>query len=215
MIGLLSHRGLVNNDKSVQNSIKAFDESFSFGFGVETDLRDSNKKIVISHDPPPLENELSLKGLVSLFLKSSQPGAKLALNVKSDGLVHLIGDQLNDLKKDQFFFFDMSFPDSLAFVDKGWPIFARISEFEQAMGSKSWYAGVWLDAFKSDWYQIDAVRQMLDEFEFVAIVSPELHGRSYEGLWSMLRDSNLVNNPRISLCTDYPLKAREYFYEQN
>ena len=51
---ILSHRGCWNRD-SEKNSIKAFEASFSLGFGVETDLRDYNGEIVISHEIPDEE----------------------------------------------------------------------------------------------------------------------------------------------------------------
>jgi glycerophosphoryl diester phosphodiesterase len=48
---VLSHRGywLTETEK---NSPSAFTRSFAMGFGTETDIRDRNSKLVISHDMP-------------------------------------------------------------------------------------------------------------------------------------------------------------------
>lgn len=46
---ILSHRGYWLKE-SEKNSIAAFKRSFSMGFGTETDVRDRDGQLVISHD---------------------------------------------------------------------------------------------------------------------------------------------------------------------
>ena len=49
MLKIIAHRGFWL-EKSEQNSLKAFKKAFENGFGVETDVRDFNGELVISHD---------------------------------------------------------------------------------------------------------------------------------------------------------------------
>jgi len=80
---IISHRGYWL-DETEKNSLAAFNRSFSLGFGTETDVRDWDGKLVISHDPANSES-LSLEQLLKLYLQyPSKP--TLALNIKADGL---------------------------------------------------------------------------------------------------------------------------------
>ena len=51
MMQILSHRGFWKT-KEEQNTAIAFRRSFENGFGVETDIRDCGRELVISHDMP-------------------------------------------------------------------------------------------------------------------------------------------------------------------
>ena len=90
MLEIIAHRGLWQdtknpNDKSAQNTLKAFERAFEGGFGVETDLRDFAGQIVISHDiatpkAPPLREFLH-----AAFHSTARPkhqGRRLASPVK-------------------------------------------------------------------------------------------------------------------------------------
>ena len=48
---ILSHRGYWKTAEE-KNTATAMHRSFSLGFGTETDVRDYNGKLVISHDIP-------------------------------------------------------------------------------------------------------------------------------------------------------------------
>ena len=61
MIKILSHRGYWKKVEE-KNTIQAFENSFSHGFGLETDIRDLNGKLVVSHDIP-IEFALSVDEL--------------------------------------------------------------------------------------------------------------------------------------------------------
>ena len=84
---ILSHRGYWNKNIS-KNSKESFINSFSKGFGTETDLRDYNGNVVISHDIPEQNNLISFETVLEIYLKysSSEVIMPLALNVKADGL---------------------------------------------------------------------------------------------------------------------------------
>jgi glycerophosphoryl diester phosphodiesterase len=51
---IIAHRGMWFN-KHEQNTLVAFERALENGFGIETDFRDFNGSLVISHDLP-LEN---------------------------------------------------------------------------------------------------------------------------------------------------------------
>ena len=58
---ILSHRGYWKT-VTEKNTIIAFKRSFNLGFGTETDIRDLNGNLVISHDMPSTE----MKNLVTV-----------------------------------------------------------------------------------------------------------------------------------------------------
>jgi len=49
--GILAHRGAWTVPKE-RNSAEALKRALKSGFGIETDLRDLDGTVVISHDPP-------------------------------------------------------------------------------------------------------------------------------------------------------------------
>lgn len=57
--------------KNEQNKLVAFKRAINFGFGIETDIRDFNGKLVISHDLPNI-NSIKLLELLKLILKSKK-----------------------------------------------------------------------------------------------------------------------------------------------
>ena len=75
-------------------------------------------------------------------------------------------------------------------------------------------AGIWLDNFSSRAFDIGALEHFLRIGKRVVLVSPELHGFEYEQYWSQLLEymnSNPTRSTYIGICTDSPLKAREFF----
>ena len=201
---IISHRGFWNIPEE-KNTEQAFIRSFQCGFGIETDIRDLNGHLVISHDIPSAHAML-LKDFCSL------PGVKdftLALNVKSDGLALTLQKTLREFGINKWFVFDMSVPDTLGHINSGNPFFTRLSDIEHELILLDESEGVWLDAFKSDWYSNDVIQKLLDLGKKVCIVSPELHGRDYTALWEQL--ISIRTNKNLILCTDFPLNAKQFF----
>ena len=205
---IISHRGYwKSSDK--KNSIKSFFRSFDLGFGTETDIRDYNGKLVISHDIP-IGNEivfLDFLELVASFDNSEH--LTLALNIKSDGLASHLLDCIKRFPTLDYFVFDMSVPDMANYINTGIPTFTRVSEVEQSPVWLDQSSGIWLDAFYSDWYSLDFLEGILKTCERVCIVSPELHARDYMPLWSRL--NNLKQFDNLLLCTDRPEEASHFF----
>lgn len=211
MIKIIAHRGYWHT-KEEQNSQTAFVRALKCGFGIETDFRDFDGQLVISHDIPTKQAMPAAE--FSDFCRSFSPCGPIAMNVKSDGLHRLIVALAHNSALEDFFVFDMSIPDTRGYLSSGIPVYTRISEFERTAIFLDHCAGVWLDCFESDWYPIDLVNELLASQKKVAIVSPELHRRDHSPLWQSLRTHKLHFNPSLSLCTDFPADAREFFYGQ-
>lgn len=201
---ILSHRGYwkVPTEK---NSTVAFSRSRRLGFGVETDIRDLSGRLVISHDMPN-GSEPGLEDLARLFHDKDLP---LALNIKADGLVEVLKKGLSRYKIRDWFAFDMSVPDMRSYLDEKLPVFARVSDVER---NPSWIdevAGIWLDSFHVDNYDIGRCSEFLQTKMRVCIVSPELHGWAYEPLWRAIKP--ISTHVGSMLCTDYPERAKAFF----
>lgn len=193
---ILCHRGQWT-ERSEQNTLAAFHLAWSHGWGVETDLRDLDGGVVVSHDPPR-RGALALSDLLAAH-RDSGAGTPLALNVKADGLAGPVARELAAHGTSGAFVFDMSVPDALAWHRAAVPAWTRWSDVEPEpllLGSS---AGIWLDAFHDDgWWSADAVGAAVAQRP-VCVVSPELHGRDPRGLWDRLAEV-----PGVWLCTDRP-----------
>ncbi len=205
---IIAHRGFWRTSEE-KNSQLAFERAFENGFGVETDFRDRLGQIVISHDLP-VGGEMTAEYFFTLYLKFPQAG-DLALNIKADGLATPFASLVKLIKQTKYFMFDMSVPDMLSYQRKKLPFLTRISEFESESPLLNDSKGVWLDMFNSDWYRIDLINSYLSLSKRVVIVSPELHRREYLALWTRLRNECDIHNDLLSICTDYPDRAREFF----
>lgn len=212
---ILAHRGLWQS-ATEKNSLAALREALQQGFGVETDLRDRNGRIVISHDPPTADAP-TLDQFLDIYVES-QSRQLLALNVKSDGLHQSIKDALTkrDIAASQYFMFDMAVPDALGYLQHEMPCFTRESELEPSPAFLDDAAGVWLDCFHRDWINKDTIVKHCDAGRRVALVSPELHRRDRSSAWETWRLIYRAlkadgRQDMMMICTDYPREARDFF----
>ena len=215
-IALLAHRGFWR-DKIERNTLKAFTHAWAEGFGVETDIRDQDGRLVVSHDPPVGRDVLSLDQFLDLYVKVGGRTA-LALNIKADGLQEKLKSALADrgIGAERYFVFDMAVPDALAYLSYNMPCFTRESEFESPPALIGRATGVWLDCFHRDWIDAEVILGHHRAGRQVALVSPELHGRPHAGAWSCWREAARLIDARtqggtLMLCTDYPEEARDFF----
>ena len=197
---ILCHRGLWDSPLE-GNSLESILSALSEGFGVEIDVRDRFGEVVIAHDPPL--QDICPPTLSMLLEKLAEIGAdsNMAINIKSDGLEELIPSI-----SVPHFFFDMSFPDQLSYQKAKRRLAIRVSEYEPLSASDLSPRAdcIWIDAFQSDWYlEKNAFERLLQEEATKVFVSPELHGRNHEGVWSALRPLFLSRND-IMICTDQP-----------
>ncbi len=191
---IFAHRGFWREGGSSPNSLESLNSAFEEGFAVETDVRDQQREIVISHDPCGTSTYNSFNWeLLAL--------GRIAINIKSDGLVPGFTDLTDHIRDSQSFVFDCSFPQIMQFRNASIPHALRISEFERELPWKPEY--IWLDAFNDDWWIKDVkIRKMMDEIPTV-IVSPELHAREFLKVWEEF--SNLTKEVEsIGICTDFP-----------
>jgi hypothetical protein len=209
---IISHRGYWKS-KEEQNSIVSFKRALKFGFGIETDLRDSCGKIVISHDLP-MGSLLTLDNFLEFYLLETQYlecKPFLALNIKSDGLQKELKTSIEKFKIKNYFVFDMSIPDTLGYASIGMPFFTRRSEYEQSTDVFESEDGVWVDQFDTNWADAGTINSIKSVTDKICIVSPELHGRDYLKYWKAIKE--VRDNENIMICTDFPGQAQEFFNE--
>ncbi len=190
---ILAHRGRWDNEVG-PNSASSIQAAFQNGFGVETDIRDLDGQIVISHDP-------CLGTSYESFLDFLNAESRFAINIKSDGLLRQLRNYNELIRQSSSFVFDCSFPELLKYKQAGIAHAVRISEFERDIPWKPDF--LWLDAFESDWWLEDETVSRQMESTPTIVVSPELHKRDQNRVWERvleLRSSGLD----ISICTDFP-----------
>ncbi|MBT4286133.1 MAG: hypothetical protein HOD92_02260 [Deltaproteobacteria bacterium] len=206
---VLSHRGYWQ-DVSEKNTPIAFDRSFSLGFGTETDIRDLDGELIISHDPPQ-GGCLTVDEFFEIYQQYS-PELYLALNIKADGLQEKLKKKLAYYNVGKYFVFDMSVPDALVYNKAGIATFTRESEYETSPSFYDDAIGVWLDEFNGHWIDEGTIIKHLNNAKQMCIVSPELHGREPYEEWKAYKSiEEKFGKDRLMLCTDYPEGAKEFF----
>lgn len=206
--GILAHRGLWRVPAE-HNTLEAFDLALKEGFGIELDVRDAAGRLVVSHDPPlgaPLPLEEVFRRIAQSVIRQQ---VWLALNIKSDGLERFLCTALSDWSLlDRSFVFDLSVPSMIAFYRMGRVRMAtRCSDCEPQPALTDYCSHVWIDGFERDWERLEYFSGILFRDKTLVFVSPELHGRDPEPLWTRLRESSL----EFLLCTDRPHAARAFF----
>lgn len=211
MVNIIAHRGLWAT-LSEQNTERAIQKAFEQGYGIETDLRGVDGKVVLSHDVPRTSGLVTFESLLSIYtdFDSDLP---LALNVKCDGLQDIITNTSLYNNMPKAYFFDMSTPDTVQYMRRGLPFYTRISEYEVAPILVDQASGIWLDFFECWWLHRDTIAHDLVGYGLpICMVSPELHKRPYKEDWSRIKEFQR-NYPEIdlSICTDLPESAEEFF----
>ena len=204
---ILCHRGFWQKQVE-QNSLASFKKALELGYGIELDIRDFGSNIVIAHDLPNNESAL-FSNFFDQLNNYEHNNKTIAINIKSDGLVSKIKGLIKEYELADYFTFDMSIPEMLHYKNTGLNYFTRISEYETKPIMMNDAAGIWLDAFKNEWYNEDTINKIMETAKQVCIVSAELHGRDYTNQWALIKGLNDQNN--LMLCTDKPNEAREYF----
>ena len=194
---IIAHRG-VHSPKVSKNSIESFRIASSEGFGLETDIRDHQGEIFVSHDPITSSNTPKL---IDVSLLSFE--GPVALNVKSDGLTKLEVDRYVSLKFEDYFYFDHSVPELLVYLKAELPVAQRVSNLEE-LRFESIY-DIWLDSFEDFESETAVELEILLKSHRVHIVSPELHGKNHLFLWNKIVPLFLTV-PNLTICTDLPFE---------
>lgn len=203
---ILAHRGLWK-ERVEQNTLGSINAALVEGFGVEIDVRDQSGQLIISHDPPVNINYPKLEELAQLISNSElRKSQLLALNVKSDGFTKLLEPTSSKVFQISHFWFDMSFPESIQMRKAGYPVASRVSElepFDKVLMKRTNSQYVWLDSFVNDWWSLELVSELTEIGLHTVIVSPELHGRDPEAVWSLF-SKMAKGGLSVSICTDHP-----------
>jgi glycerophosphoryl diester phosphodiesterase len=203
-VRVLAHRGLWPA-AGAPNSLEAMAGAMAAGFGVETDVRDLDGEIVISHDPPR-RGAPTLSALLDAPETAST--TVLAVNVKADGLQRSLRTLL-DAARCEWFLFDLSVPDLVAAIRHELRCFTRQSDFEPEPALYDRAAGVWVDGFETEWWDEALIAGHLERGKQVCMVSPELHGRDHLDTWRRWASWSVWQSDDVMLCTDHPVEALE------
>lgn len=188
----------------------AFERALANDFGIETDVRDFHGQVVIAHDPVVSECVL-LQDLLAM-MSPDKRHLTLALNIKADGLQHVIKQALDSCNISNYFLFDMSVPDAVRSMKHGLSVFTRESDVEPVPAFYSRASGVWLDGFDEMWFGPADIFKHLKAGKSVCVVSPELHSRPERSCWESLKSAGVHKEAGMMLCTDKPEEARRFFY---
>jgi len=205
---IIAHRGMWDNAID-QNTISSFKRAVKYGCGIETDVRNSNGNLVISHG---LVSESSLSfdiALNSIALDLIIKELPLCINIKEDGLVEMIEQSLLPYPELDYAVFDASFPELYKFAKNAIPYLCRISDYEVFNKLIDNCSGIWLDSLGSNWITHNKLSEISSYKKRIFIVSPELHSREFKDLWEMLRIFDF--EVETFLCTDKILEALEKF----
>lgn len=208
---ILAHRGMWF-DKNEKNTLSALFKGLDNGYGLETDIRDLNGQLVISHDTPTADSVILLDELLCYYAKGKFTST-LALNIKSDGLQEKLQHQLQQYNIKHYFVFDMSIPDTLDYLKLNISTFIRCSDIEYYPEIINRTQGTWLDELIKPWISTEIILKQASQSENVCIVSAELHNREHTLQWSQIKkalDSGCQSN-KLLICTDFPQEAERYF----
>tara|TARA_B110001454_G_scaffold219057_1_gene249607 strand:+ start:46408 stop:47037 length:630 start_codon:yes stop_codon:yes gene_type:complete len=208
MIEMIAHRGFWK-EKHEQNTMVSFTQCFEKKYGIETDIRDFNGKVIISHDPYVGQTPIYFEDVLKNY-KSYNSHVTLALNVKTDGISDKVKELLHRFQIKNYFVFDASVPELLRYRNNELVYFSRHSEYEESPNLYDRAAGIWLDQFKEMWFQESTISEHLKAGKKVCVVSSELHKREHKKCWDFLR--LFKDNSKVSLCTDFPDQAKEAIY---
>lgn len=208
---ILAHRGYWNN-MIERNSPRAIRMALEKGYGFESDVRDFNGELVISHnmadDSSPSAEE------IFQWLAEKDDRYCFAINIKADGLKDLLMEYITRYQITNYFIFDMSIPQMIEFDEMGLRYFTRQSEVEPVPCMYDRAAGVWIDGFWGmSWITEELLKGHIENGKEVCIVSPDLHGRTnYQSYWKQLKNYR-IDFSKVMLCTDHPDEARAFFRE--
>ncbi len=207
---ILSHRGCWKAESEKNQSV-AFEQSFSLGFGTETDIRDYKGELVISHDVAN-KSCITVKDFFGIYNKYDNT-LPLALNIKADGLQIKLKETLQEYKINNYFVFDMSVPDGLQYLKHNVKSFTRESEYEKYPSFYEGAEGVWLDEFHGHWITRETIEGHINNNKKFCIVSPDLHKRECNKEWQDYKNIEKKLGIEFMMCTDRPKEAKRFFNE--
>lgn len=191
---IIPHRGCWNKDIPA-NSLTALKKAFDYYDGAEFDIRDGLSDVVIAHDA----FQKNAETLESFFktLGKSEKMKFFAINIKADGLGKRLKELLELYEIKNYMCFDLSFPESVKYLQLGLKVADRVSDLEKN------------DVHSASSLVIDCFEEEIDLIPYsamnipVLLISPELHGRNEDEFRQQVRKLKFVN---VMVCTDHPEK---------
>ncbi len=166
-------------------------------FGVEVDLRDYGKRLVLQHDPFKSGEDFAD------YLKHYRHGT-LILNIKSERIEYKVLELMKRYKIKEYFFLDNSFPMINALIKaRENKIAVRFSEFESLdtiLTLERKVRWVWVDCFTKLPINKKNFTQLKKAGFKLCLVSPELQGRPKD----IRKYRNFLDKERIffdAICT--------------
>lgn len=167
-------------------------------YGVELDLRDSGRRLILQHDPFGDGEDFAD------YLRHWRHRLMI-LNVKSERIEHRVLELVQAAGVEDYFFLDSSFPMMRLLARQGERRQAvRFSEFEPVESALSWAGQLewaWIDCFTKMPLDDRTYRQLKSHFKLCA-VSPELQGRDPATIAEYRRQ--LEPYPMDAVCTKRP-----------
>lgn len=205
---IIAHRGLWSH-RSEGNTMASFEAAFKKGYGIETDVRDYNGELIVSHNVAK-EKTFLFEDVLKLY-KDLNCTSLIAINIKADGIQKMLGDLLNKYAISNYFVFDMSIPEQVVYHKMDFKVATRMSEYERGPVLSRKSVAIWMDEWEESWINANEINKFREAGKLVSIISPEIHGRDNAQLWQEL--TQFKEDDRVILCTDIPLEAEAYFYE--
>lgn len=212
---IVSHRGFWSLPEE-KNSAVAFRRSFSNGFGTETDIRDYQGRLCVSHDMPT-NDPMPVEQLFDIFVEYDMT-LPLFLNIKSDGIGKALRKKLDEYSIKNYFAFDMSVPEMVKYKKTGFLDFiTRMSDVETIPFLVEDSKGIWVDNFFGRTLLPADINPYITKDHFLCFVSPELHGRDHQNYWKLIKsweNKKEFSCSHLILCTDFPEEANNYFIQE-
>lgn len=215
---IIAHRGYWLSH-SQKNTKSAFERAFSNGIGIETDVRDYCKEVVISHGFPT-GKEMRLNELLEIrrhYQQKNNTLLPLALHLNSCGLGDPISQILQDMcpADKEIFCFGNPVADLNYCVhkkDPQLPMFTTISDACPYAPFFDKTCGVWYDAYQTE-INFERLHELLSSGKKVAVTSVEHFGKNHMPFWEKIKQTNVEKNSLFYLCTNFPNQALDFFDE--
>ena len=167
-------------------------------YGIEIDIRDDGKDLIIAHDP-------FKKGIkLNNFLKHYKHKMIIA-NIKSERIEDSVIKIFKKYKISNYFFLDSSIPKIIDLIKKNFnKIALRVSYYEnisiakKLKGKANW---IWFDTFKGLPKNLNELRYLKYKLNYkICMVCPKLHNEKNQlniKMVKSLKDNNLID----AICT--------------
>jgi len=158
-------------------------------YGIEFDLRESEKSIIVTHDPFTHGEDFEY------FLSNLNTNRFLIVNIKGEGFEEKVLGLLKKYKFEDFFLLDCSFPAIIRLSNLGEKRIAmRFSEYESLETiwlNKDIIQWVWIDCFTQFPLTKSIEKQIHSMGLKICMVSPELqyHGNDIEIYGKYIRNN--------------------------